>query len=355
MTPARRCLEIYCNPPDEVPDYAEMNPLLFHVAFISTSPDDDSARLIVAGASWVEEIKAPDGTHLIMLRDPWGLALQLCKRAVPLVRGLEVAAAPRYPSGVLIRNRLEDLPALGEPLHLALGVFDGVHIGHQAVIARAVEAAAREGGLAGVADIRSPPDPRDRPEQGSHGAVGNPRSQGPRGRRISACSFSFRCISITDFAKMEASEFIGKLMVAPVRTIAVGEDWRFGHHRSGDVPFLEKEAALRGFKLEAVPPVMHDGDRISSTRIRQAIRDGNLDDAGTNARPTLHRQRHRRRRQKTRPDHRLSDRQSRDRRGPTATRRSLGRPRRTCRMAASSTAWRIWACVRRSDGTVRIA
>ena len=82
-----------------------------------------------------------------------------------------------------------------------------------------------------------------------------------------------------EFAKMEASEFIEKLMAAPVRTIAVGEDWRFGHNRSGDVPFLEKEAARRGFKLEAVPPVMHDGDRISSTRIRQAIRDGNLDDA----------------------------------------------------------------------------
>jgi riboflavin kinase/FMN adenylyltransferase len=82
-----------------------------------------------------------------------------------------------------------------------------------------------------------------------------------------------------EFAKMEAAEFLEKLMAAPVRTIAVGEDWRFGHNRSGDVPFLEREAARHGFKLEAVPPVMHDGDRISSTRIRQAIRDGNLGDA----------------------------------------------------------------------------
>ncbi len=78
-------LEIYCNPPEQVPEYAAMNPLLFHIAFVSTSPAEDSARLIAAGASWVEEIKIPDGSHLVMLRDPWGLAMQLCRRATPLV------------------------------------------------------------------------------------------------------------------------------------------------------------------------------------------------------------------------------------------------------------------------------
>ena len=51
---------------------------------------------------------------------------------------------------MIIRNRLEDLPSLGVPLHLALGVFDGVHVGHQAVIARAVDAAQKHGGMAGV-------------------------------------------------------------------------------------------------------------------------------------------------------------------------------------------------------------
>jgi glyoxylase I family protein len=79
-------LEIYCNPPDQVPDYPSMNHLQLHLAFVSDSPDADSARLMAAGASWVEELKFPDGTHLVMLRDPWGLALQLCKRTVPLPR-----------------------------------------------------------------------------------------------------------------------------------------------------------------------------------------------------------------------------------------------------------------------------
>ncbi|MGL4401574.1 MAG: riboflavin kinase, partial [Luteolibacter sp.] len=179
---------------------------------------------------------------------------------------------------MLIRNRLEDLSSLDGPLHLALGVFDGVHVGHQAVIARAVEAASREGGLAGLLTFDPHPIRVIAPNKAPTALLG---TLGHKARVVADLGVKLFIPLHFDheFAKMEASEFLEKLMVAPVRTIAVGEDWRFGHHRSGDVPFLENEATARGFKLEAVPPVMHDGDRISSTRIRQAIRDGNLDDA----------------------------------------------------------------------------
>jgi len=78
-------LEIYCNPPEQVPDYRNMNPLLFHLALASADPAADAQRLIAAGASFVEEVRPAEGTLLIMLRDPWGLALQLCKRAKPLL------------------------------------------------------------------------------------------------------------------------------------------------------------------------------------------------------------------------------------------------------------------------------
>ena len=193
--------------------------------------------------------------------------------------GLELATHPRYPSAVLIRKCLEDLPALGGPLHLALGVFDGVHVGHQAVIARAVEAAKRDGGLAGLLTFDPHPirviAPNKAPTNLLETLDHKARVVGDLGLQL-FIPLHFDM----EFAKMEASEFIAQLTAAPVRTIAVGEDWRFGHHRSGDVTFLEQEAARRGFKLEAVAPVMHDGERISSTRIRQAIRNGNLDAAG---------------------------------------------------------------------------
>lgn len=77
-------LEIYCNPPEQVPDYGAMDPLQFHMAFASESPPTDCDRLIAAGATLVDDIDLPDGTRLMMLRDPWGLAIQLCKRAIPL-------------------------------------------------------------------------------------------------------------------------------------------------------------------------------------------------------------------------------------------------------------------------------
>lgn len=79
-------LELYCNPPDQVPDYQSMDPLILHLAFTSADPALDAKRLISAGATLVSETHLEDGSLLIMLRDPWGLALQLCKRAVPLVQ-----------------------------------------------------------------------------------------------------------------------------------------------------------------------------------------------------------------------------------------------------------------------------
>ena len=78
-------LEIYNNPVDKVPDYFNMDPLLVHLAFLSSDPESDKDRLIDAGASFVEEVNLPDNSKLIMIRDPWGLAIQLCKRGVPMI------------------------------------------------------------------------------------------------------------------------------------------------------------------------------------------------------------------------------------------------------------------------------
>ncbi|MBN1379942.1 MAG: VOC family protein [Gammaproteobacteria bacterium] len=78
-------IEIYKNPADAVPNYAQMDPLLLHLAFVSLDPESDKERLVQAGCTVVDEIKLDDGSHLVMLRDPWGLALQLCKRGTPML------------------------------------------------------------------------------------------------------------------------------------------------------------------------------------------------------------------------------------------------------------------------------
>ncbi len=79
-------VEIYKNPTIPVPDYAEMHPLILHLAFVSTDPTIDSERLKKAGATMVGEIETtPNGDRLAMMRDPWGFAIQLCNRAEPMI------------------------------------------------------------------------------------------------------------------------------------------------------------------------------------------------------------------------------------------------------------------------------
>ena len=79
-------LEIYHNPSAPVPDYASMDPLVLHLAFSSEDPSSDTARLITAGATLHTDLNLPDGSHLVMLRDPWGFSIQLCKRATSLIK-----------------------------------------------------------------------------------------------------------------------------------------------------------------------------------------------------------------------------------------------------------------------------
>lgn len=79
-------IEFYLNPPDQVPDYANMNPLLLHIAFVSNDPTAEQEKLIAAGATLYSDATNAEGTRLVMLRDPWGLPLQLCKREKPMLR-----------------------------------------------------------------------------------------------------------------------------------------------------------------------------------------------------------------------------------------------------------------------------
>jgi riboflavin kinase/FMN adenylyltransferase len=173
-------------------------------------------------------------------------------------------------------DKLEELATQDGPLHLALGVFDGVHLGHCAVIARAVEAARKEGGKAFVVTFDPHPIRVIAPEKAPASLLATLDEKAAVLRALGMEGLLVIHFDMT-FAKMDAEEFVRKLLAADVRTIAVGEDWRFGSKRSGDVAMLRRMGVQLGFQLEAVPPVMWDGERISSTRIRQAIRDGNFD------------------------------------------------------------------------------
>ena len=87
VDPAGKVLvEIYNNPAASVLDYAGMHFLQLHLAFASSNVAVDRERLLKAGCTIAEELRqTPAGDTLCMLRDPFGFAIQLCKRAKPIV------------------------------------------------------------------------------------------------------------------------------------------------------------------------------------------------------------------------------------------------------------------------------
>jgi hypothetical protein len=79
-------LEIYRNPKASVPDYFKADPLWMHVAFLSNDPAADRDRLVKVGAQVASDlVTTPEGDQVVMLRDPWGIAVQLVKRSDPMV------------------------------------------------------------------------------------------------------------------------------------------------------------------------------------------------------------------------------------------------------------------------------
>ncbi len=78
-------LEIYSNTSQRIPEYNKQHPLEFHFALTVSNPIEIKDKLVKAGAKVEEEIKLDDGSHLIMMRDPFGVPLQLVKRAKALV------------------------------------------------------------------------------------------------------------------------------------------------------------------------------------------------------------------------------------------------------------------------------
>lgn len=79
----RVIVELYSNPRAAYPNYADAHPLLFHLALVAPDAGAERARLEQAGATFCSEDTLPDGSRLMMLRDPWGVPLQLCQRAQP--------------------------------------------------------------------------------------------------------------------------------------------------------------------------------------------------------------------------------------------------------------------------------
>ena len=173
-------------------------------------------------------------------------------------------------------STIAELEEVQGPLHLAMGVFDGVHLGHQAVIGTAVEGARGSGGVAGVLTLEPHPIQILAPGQAPRRIL---VSLEHKERLLASLGVTVLLVLRFDetMARQSAEEFGEHLFsVAALRQMVAGEDWKFGRERRGTIDLLRRLGEPHGVEVTAVPAVMLKGERVSSTRLRRALRDGNL-------------------------------------------------------------------------------
>ena len=178
-------------------------------------------------------------------------------------------------------NGLENVALPPRPLHLAIGMFDGVHLGHQSVIAAALHSARRGGGLAGVLTFWPHPSRIFRPENPSLQLM--PPDMKRRVLASLGVDFLIEQDFTADFARTTAAEFVAllKRQLPGLGGVYVGENFRFGRGREGDIPVLVAAAAQTGFAVFSAPRLNHNGAPISSSRIRALLAAGGIAEANT--------------------------------------------------------------------------
>jgi len=155
-----------------------------------------------------------------------------------------------------------------------IGNFDGVHLGHQAVLGQLAEAAGRLNLPAMVVSFEPQP-------QEFFGAA----AEAPRLTRLREKLQALRrysvdrvlCLTFRDrLAQLSADDFIRQLLVEglDVRYLVVGDDFRFGHQRQGDFAKLKAAGEKHGFQVVSMHSFQVDGERVSSTRVRKALAQG---------------------------------------------------------------------------------
>lgn len=177
---------------------------------------------------------------------------------------------------MLVYQDFSELKSITAPVHWALGMFDGLHMGHAEVIGSAVRGASKDGGLAAVLTFRRHPFSYVRPENVPAAIMAEQEEKfdllaGMGVDIVLSLEFSGQ------LASLSPEEFIRTLCAScPVAEISVGEDWHFGRGRAGNVETLKTLSKPYGFLVSAVPPVSWGGKRVSSTRIREAVQQGDL-------------------------------------------------------------------------------
>jgi riboflavin kinase/FMN adenylyltransferase len=174
-------------------------------------------------------------------------------------------------------ERFNELTGLHGELHLAIGVFDGVHLGHKAVIESAVISARRSGGISGVLTFDPHPSRLFRPEQPT--LLMMPINEKAAMLHAVGVDVVIRKHFDRAFASIPAEDFLANLKkeLPALKSIYVGENFRFGKQRAGSVATLIESGRALGLDVLSVARINYNGEPISSTRIREELQAGRIE------------------------------------------------------------------------------
>jgi riboflavin kinase/FMN adenylyltransferase len=179
-----------------------------------------------------------------------------------------------------IFRHYEDIPDAFKGAVVALGNFDGVHRGHQALIGEAQRIAKERGALLGVIAFEPHPQEFFRPQTECFRLT--PFRTKARLIAELGAGVMYALSFDAEMAKKQAHEFVADVLVngLGVSAIVVGEDFQFGKGRAGNVASLTEMGKQHGFDVKVFEPVTAEGhEKISSTRIREALKQGRPEEA----------------------------------------------------------------------------
>lgn len=162
---------------------------------------------------------------------------------------------------------------------ITIGNFDGVHLGHQKILRRVLDRARAEDRMCAVLTFHPHPSRILRPE------AAPPLLQTLEQRLAAVGDLGVDAVLVARFdpalAKLSPEDFVRQFLVDAMRAkvVLIGGNFRFGHRQAGDANLLAQLGRRWEFDVEIVPPVTADGVIVSSTAIRNALREGRLDDA----------------------------------------------------------------------------
>ena len=178
-----------------------------------------------------------------------------------------------------IVDSLQSLDLPHRELHLAIGMFDGVHLGHQAVIESAIHSARRGGAISGALTFWPHPSRILRPDNPTL-LIMPPGQKAPHLQSM-GIDLVIQIEFTHEFSRTPAENFVSllKTSIPNLTALYAGENFRFGQKRSGDISLLIAEAQKLSMHVFSIQRIKHDGEDISSTRIRRDLAEGRITEA----------------------------------------------------------------------------